>query len=220
MMPFGLCNAPATFSRMGLAIFRPLEVRYPGRCRYYMDDFGTFTKKGEDKLHQEINQAFFKILEENDLYLRPEKCMFEQPEMDFLGIHMKNGEISIDPSKIAGIKEYDKKLSSISEVRKFLGTIGYQWPFIKDFAKKAKPLMDLTKKNQAFQWTSEAEEAVKALKEAVTSEPVLVPPNLHRQFELETDASLFVTGAILYQQEPHPEDTLDPEGFPINKEKR
>src|SRR5579863_3302413 len=67
---------------------------------------------------------------------------------------------------------------------------------------------------------SEAEEAVKALKEVVTSEPVLVPPNPHRQFELETDTSLFVIGAILYQREPHPKDTLDPEGFPVNKGKR
>src|SRR5579863_2122370 len=115
-----------------------------------MDNFGTFTKKGEDKLHREINRAFFKILEENNLYLHSEKCMFEQPEMDFLGIHVKNGEISIDPSKIARIKEYDEKLSSVLEVRKFLGTIGYQQPFIKDFAKKAKPLTDLTKKNQTF----------------------------------------------------------------------
>ena len=61
-----------------------------------MNDFGTFTKKGEDELHQEINRAFFKILEENDLYLHSEKCMFEQPEMDFLRIHVKNREISID----------------------------------------------------------------------------------------------------------------------------
>src|SRR5579863_4770710 len=173
MMPFGLCNAPATFSRMGLAILRPLEVRYPGRCRYYMDDFGTFMKKGKDELLQEINRAFFKILEENDLYLHPEKCMFKQPIMDFLGIHVKNREISINPSKITGIKEYDEKLSSVSEVQKFLGTIGYQRLFIKDFTKKAKPLTDLTKKNQAFQWMTKAEEAVKALKETVTSEPVL-----------------------------------------------
>jgi len=90
-----------------------------------MDDFGTFTKKGEDKLHWEIKRAFFKVLEENDLYLCPEKCIFEQPEMDFLRIHVKNGKISIDPSKIAGIKEYDKKLSSVSEVWKFLGTVRY-----------------------------------------------------------------------------------------------
>ena len=68
-MPFGLCNAPATFSCMGLAIFRPLEVQFPGRYRYYMDDFETFTKPGEEELHREVNNAFFQVLEENDLYL-------------------------------------------------------------------------------------------------------------------------------------------------------
>ena len=150
VMPFGLCNTLATFSSMGLAIFRPLEVKYPGRCRYYMDDFGTFTKEGEEELYREINNAFFKVLNKNDLYLQPEKCIFEQPEMDFLGIHIKNGEISINPSKIAEIKEYNETLKSIKEVQKFLGTVGYQRPFIRDFAKLARPLMDLTKKNPTF----------------------------------------------------------------------
>ena len=124
-MPFRLCNAPATFSRMGLAIFQPLEVQYPRRYWYYMDDFGTFMKQEEDKLYQEINWAFFKFLKENDLYLCPEKCVFKQPEMDFLRIHVKNEDISINPSKIASIKKYGKKLSNISEVQKFLGTVGY-----------------------------------------------------------------------------------------------
>ena len=81
-----------------------------------MDNFGTFMKKGEDELHREINRAFFKILEENNLYLCLEKCVFEQPEIDFLGIYIKNREISINPSKIARIKEYNEKLSSMFEV--------------------------------------------------------------------------------------------------------
>ena len=155
-MPFGLCNALATFSRMGLAIFRPLEVRFPGRCRYYMDDFGTFTKPREEELHWEINNTFFQVLEENDLYLRPEKCVFKQPKMDFLGIHIKNGEISINPSKIAGIKDYDEELMSVSEVCKFLGTVGYQEPFIKNFAQITKPLTDLIKKATKFEWSNKA----------------------------------------------------------------
>src|SRR5487761_639035 len=185
-----------------------------------MDDFGTFTKPGKEELHREINNAFFQVLEDNDLYLRPEKCVFEQPEMDFLGIHVKNGEISIDPSKIAGIRDYDEDLTSVSEVRKFLGTVGYQRPFIQDFAKIAKPLTELTKKATKFEWSNEARRAVQQLKEAVTTEPVLVPPDPNRQFELETDASPFATGAIIFQREPHPDDTTDPDGFPINKGKR
>lgn len=184
-----------------------------------MDNFGTFTKPGKEELHQEINNAFFQVLEDNDLYLRPEKCVFEQPEMDFLGIHVKNGELSIDPSKIAGIAEYNEELKNISEVRKFLGTIGYQRPFIRNFAQLAKPLTDLTKKTVPFVWTTKETEAVQALKLVVTTEPVLVPPNPHRQFKLKMDASLFARGAILYQREPHPDDTTNTEGFPINKGK-
>ena len=185
-----------------------------------MNDFGTFTKLGEEELHREINNAFFQVLEDNDLYLRPEKCVFEQPKMDFLGIHVKNGEISIDPSKIAGIGDYSKELTSVSEVCKFLGTVGYQCPFIRDFAKIAKPLTDLTKKATKSEWSEEAQLAIQKSKEAVTTEPVLVPPDPAHQFELETDASLFATGAILYQREPHPDDTTDSEGFPLNKGKR
>src|SRR5487761_1674226 len=108
-----------------------------------MDDFGTFIKPGEEALHREINNAFFHVLEDNDLYLRPEKCVFEQPEMDFLGIHVKNGEISIDPSKIAGIRDYNEELTSVSKVHTFLGMVGYQCPFIRDYTKIAKPLTDL-----------------------------------------------------------------------------
>src|SRR5579863_6776965 len=100
--------------------------------------------------------------------------------MNFLGIHIKNGEISIDLSKIAGIKEYDKTLKLVKEVQKFLGMVRYQRPFIRDFAKLAKPLTDLTKKNPNFEWTPEATEAVKALKKAITSELVLVPPDPHQ----------------------------------------
>ena len=122
-----------------------------------MDDFGIFTKPGEEELHYEINNAFFQVLEENDLYLRPEKCIFEQPEMDFLGIRIKNGEISIDPSKITGIKDYDEELTLVSEVHKFLGTVGYQQPFIHDFTKIAKPLTNLTKKATKFEWSKEVQ---------------------------------------------------------------
>jgi len=97
--------------------------------------------------------------------------------------------------------------------------VRYQRPFIQDFTKIARPLTDLTKKNPTFKWTTEATEAIKALKKAITSEPVLVPLDPYWQFELEMDTSLFTTGAILYQRELHPDDTTNAEGFPINKGK-
>jgi hypothetical protein len=222
VMNFGLCNAPSTFCRMGLHLFKPLTDEFPEECDYYMDDFAVFTDDTPEGLlrHREIICRFLQICVDHSLFLRPEKCVFEQTEMDFLGFHVKNGELSIDPAKIAGIAKYDEQLNNVREVRKFLGVVGYQRPFIRDFAKLARPLHDLTKKDSPFVWTNKHTETVQMFKNIVTSEPVLVLPDQDRQFELETDASLAATGAILYQREKHPEDTTDENGIPILKGKR
>jgi len=80
--------------------------------------------------------------------------------MDFLGFHIRNGEISVNPSKISGIRDYTEQLDSITKVQKFLGVVGYQRPFIQDFAGIAQPLHDLTKKNIKYEWTDKHTEAV------------------------------------------------------------
>jgi len=165
---------------MGIHLFRPIADKYPDECDYYMDDFGVFTdddKAGTER-HRLITEEFLQICADNSLFLRPEKCIFEQPEVDFLGFHVKNGELSIDPSKISGIRDRPTELTTVREVRKFLGVVGYQRAFIKDFAKIARPLHDLTKKDHPFVWTDECTAAVETLKEAVTTEPVLVLPML------------------------------------------
>jgi hypothetical protein len=179
VMNFGLCNAPATFSRMGMHLFRPLVDRYPKECDYYMDDFGIFTDDDEEgtERHRLITEEFLQICLDNSLFLRPEKCIFEQEEMDFLGFHVRNGELSVDPSKISGIQNYAVELATVTEVRKFLGVIGYQRAFIKDFAKIARPLHDLTKKGIVYKWTDEHTKAVEQLKMAITTEPVLTLPD-------------------------------------------
>jgi len=113
-----------------------------------------------------------------------------------------------------------EQLDSVTKVRKFLGVVGYQRPFIRDFARIAQPLHDLTKKNIRYEWTDKHMEAIQQLKEAITTEPVLVLPDQNRQFELETDALSTATGAILYQREPHPEDTIDAEGYDLLRGKQ
>jgi len=64
---------------------------------------------------------FFDILEKSSLYLKPAKCEFFQTEVDYLGIHVKNGELMIDPAKIAGIKDWPTMLKNVKEVRSTLG---------------------------------------------------------------------------------------------------
>jgi len=69
-----------------------------------MDDVIIMTPLDQKDLHTEICHMFFDILEKNSLYLKPVKCEFFQTEVDYLGIHVKNGELMIDLAKIAGIK--------------------------------------------------------------------------------------------------------------------
>jgi len=126
------------------------------------------------------------------------KCIFEQPEVDFLGVHLGHREISIDPSKIARIKEWPTTLKSVKEVRSTLGILGFQHPFIPGFADIAKPLTNLLKKTTTFDWTPACTMALVTLHDIITSEPVLVPPDQERQFILEVDTSQYMTGAILY----------------------
>jgi RNase H-like domain found in reverse transcriptase len=82
-------------------------------------------------------------------------------------------------------------------VHSTLGVLGYQQPFIPGFAKIAKPLTDLQKKEQSFQWTDECTKAVDKLITIVTSNPVLYCPNYNKPFILEVDASQYAIGAIL-----------------------
>ena len=74
-------------------------------------------------------------------------------EMDYLGIHVKEGELMIDPAKISGIMDWPTTLTTIKEVRSTLGLLGYHRPWIPNFAKIAKPLTDLLQKGREFAWS-------------------------------------------------------------------
>src|SRR5712672_4748494 len=177
VMPFGLCNAPATFTRMLNEVFRPIYAKYPGLFRHYMDDVIIITPLDQKELRMEIAHMFFDMLEKHSLYLKPAKCEFFQTEVDYLGIHIKNRELMIDPAKIAGIRDWPTTLKNVKEVRSTLGLLGYHCPWIPNFSKIAKPLMDLLGKGREFAWDQVCEDAVRKLIGLVTSEPVIIPPD-------------------------------------------
>jgi hypothetical protein len=140
-------------------------------------------------------------MEKQSYFLKLSKCQFEQPKMDVLGWLVEDGNIKINPAKVAGIAEWPRELKSIKEVQSTLGVLGYQRPFIRGFAHIAKPLTELTKKEKPFKWTQECTDALEKLINIVTSEPVLACPGLDRPFELEVDASAYAVGAILFQRD-------------------
>ena len=91
--------------------------------------------------------------------------------------------------------------TNFSEVRTFCGLASYYRTFVQDFAKLAKPLHNLTRKNAVFVWNQECETAFQALKERLMSAPILVSPRDEGQYVLDTDASDQALGAVLQQEQ-------------------
>ena len=152
-------------------------------------------------LLQKIAHEFLDQMERKSYFLKVSKTKFKEPQMEILGWQVEAGGIHIDPLKIAGIKEWPQQLKDVKQVKSTLDVLGYQRPFIKNFAAIVRPLHDLTKKDVPFEWTQECTDALEQLIQAVTLEPVLYQPNFTKQFELEVDTSLFVVGAVLFQRD-------------------
>jgi hypothetical protein len=112
-------------------------------------------------------------LEAESFFLKPSKCKFERSSIDYLGIVVSNGAISIDPTKHDGLATWPEQLATVKQVRSTLGIFGYQRPFIRGFADIAKPLTELTKKDTPFIWTPRCTAAIQRLKAIVLSDPVL-----------------------------------------------
>ena len=197
VMYFGFCNAPATFQAMMNEIL--IDLILEGSVMVYLDDILIFTQ--DKKENRRITKEVLKRLQENDLFAKPEKCFFEQDRIEYLGMIISHGHIEMDPAKLAGVTEWPTP-TKVKQVQAFLGFANFYRRFIQDFAKHAKPLTTLTKKDQPWVWGVEQEEAFQNLKQAFTSAPILRIPDDVNPFRLETDSSDFATGAVLSQLDP------------------
>ena len=101
-MFFGLTNSPATFQSMMNTLFR--EEIDKGIVVVYLDDILIFTKTREE--HKEITKQVLQKLRENKLFLKPEKCSFEEEEIEYLGLLISDNQIKMDPAKVKAIAEW------------------------------------------------------------------------------------------------------------------
>jgi len=192
-MPFGLCNAGATFQRLMDVVMSGLHLDV---CLVYLDDIILFSKTVDEHLERLV--TVLGRLRSAGLKLKPEKCSLMQRSVSFLG-HIVSGEgIATDPEKTKAVAEWPEP-TSVKEVRSFLGLAGYYRRFVKNFAKIAAPLHALTKKNQSFVWTEETQTAFETLRNALTSSPILAMPNDSDMFILDSDACDHTIGAVLSQ---------------------
>ncbi|KAM2012993.1 hypothetical protein ACFX1T_024761 [Malus domestica] len=199
-MPFGLCNAPATFQRCMMSIFSDYVEKI---IEVFMDDFSVFGDSFDSCLHN--LSLILKRCVETNLVLNWEKCHFMVKQGIVLGHIISEKGIEVDKSKIDLVRHLPSP-TSVREVRSFLGHAGFYRRFIKDFSKIAQPLCRLLQKEVAFEFTKECTASFNQLKELLTTAPIIVPPDWSLPFELMCDASDYALGAVLGQRKdrrPH-----------------
>jgi hypothetical protein len=115
-----------------------------------MDDIGIATLSSECDLYIAMIHDLFDILTEYGLYLKLSKSTFMQPQMNFLGVRISKDGVTVDPAKIASLKEWPRHLKNLREARGFLGVAGYHRMFVPGFSKIAAPITKLTGKGVPF----------------------------------------------------------------------
>src|SRR5258707_749294 len=161
-----------------------------------MDDILVYSHTLSD--HWQIIHQVLSTLWKWRLFLKPEKCKFEQKEVKYLGLVILKDHVAMDPMKVCGVMEWLTPMK-VKEVQSFLGFVNFYQKFIHDFSNITRPLYALTRKTQRWVWGSPKQEAFNALKKAVTSAPILTIPSQSSHFCLKCNASNFVTRAVLSQ---------------------
>jgi len=141
-------------------------------------------------------EEVLKRLEENDLFVKPEKCKWKVREVEFLGVVIGPKEVEMQREKVKEVLNWPAP-RNVKEVQKFLGLANYYRRFIKNFARIAAPLHVLVRKEQKWKWEKEQEETFENLKAEFTTEPVLAIPDIDKEMRVEADASDYVTGGVL-----------------------
>jgi len=170
------------------------DLTNTGKVAVFIDNVivGTETEEGYDELVAEV----IKRLEENDLYVKPEKYKWKVKKVEFLGVVIGPEGIKMEKEKVKGVLEWPTP-KCIKDVQKFLGLANYYCQFIEGFATVARPLHDLVKKDKKWEWTEKEEKVFKELKERFTKELVLAAPDIDKKMRMEVDASDYAMGSVL-----------------------
>ncbi len=194
VMPFGHSNAPAVFQGLINEMFYDVLDRY---VVAFLDDILIFSTDKES--HRNHVQEVLKRQREHGLYAKPEKCKFNQVQVEFLGFIISRSGIQIAFDKTKAVVDWPRPTTR-KELQRFLGLANYLREFIKGCSEIAKPLTDLTSPMRLFCWNSPEEASFQQLKRALISAPVLCHTDSKKPFIVKPDASNFAVGAVLLQQ--------------------
>ena len=193
--PFGLAQAPAYFQRLISEVSAPFDFAFG-----YLDDILIYSP--DVATHLKHLEQIFERLREVDLKLKMEKCSFLTKHIQYLG-HIVSGDgIRPVPEKLNSIQNMPHPYTS-TEVKQFLGLVGYYRKFIPRYADIARPLNALTRKDVEFVWDDICQRSFDLLKAKVSEEPVLVYPDPSKPYVLFTDASKYAWSCVLTQESTH-----------------
>ena len=202
VLPFGLKNSPAVFQRLMTEVLQGLQG---SSCTVFLDDIIIYSSTWESHLYR-LREVLGRLRHHN-LHAHPDKCKFGTHELLYLG-HVVNGEGNqVDPNKVSAITNISPPQDQ-TEVRAFLGLVGYYRRFIPGFAATAAPLHQLLKKSSDLQWSSECQAAFETLKQRLIEPPILKRPLPHGVFTLQTDWSTKAIAAVLCQEQDGRECTI------------
>lgn len=193
-MPFGLKNSPPTFQRVMNNILRGIHNEI---CLVYLDDIIIYSTSLIE--HVERLREVFNRLRNANFKVQLDKTEFLRKEVAYLGHVVTPQGVKPNPDKILAIKNYPIP-KTITEIKAFLGLLGYYRRFIKNFADITKPLTKRLKKNTKINIEDkDYENSFQMCKNILSNEPLLQYPDFNKEFRLTTDASNVAVGAILSQ---------------------
>ncbi|XP_077559082.1 uncharacterized protein LOC144174320 [Haemaphysalis longicornis] len=203
MLSFGLKNAPFSFSKLMDIVLRDMQ----GFALPYLDDVAIFSETWEE--HLEHLKSVFSRLREAGLTMKAEKCRFGCAHVAYLGHVVGQGTRSPSELKIAPIVAFPQPRTK-TDIRSFLGLVGYYQRYIPNYSQLASPLTDALRKGAPTKvpWDAEKENAFKSLKAVLMCRPLLRTPDYSKEFIVQCDASDRGMGVVLSQvgddREEHP----------------
>ncbi len=195
-MPFGLCNATATFQRLMAKALQRICQRYGNLVLCYVDDIliaSTTVREHLDRIRE-----VFQCLRDAGLKLKAQKCKLFDTQIKFLGRKIDANGIRPDPDNIKKVLEW-KTPTNKDQLGHILGFANYYREFIKGYADIIAPLQHMKKDKVPFLWNEITQKAFDDIKKALTSDPVLAMPVEKGDYVLDTDASDVAIAGILHQ---------------------
>ncbi len=195
VMPFGLCNTPATFDRLMELVLKDLNWKV---CLIYLDDIIVYSAgfyPAWDRL-----KMVWRRLRDANLKLKPTKCCLMRAQVPFLGHIVSREGVGVDPAKTEAVERWTTP-DNVKDVKAFLDLASYYRRYIPGFSTVAAPMTNLTRQGVDLVWDDACEGAFRTLKAALISAPVLAYPTQEGHFTLSTDASDVGIGAVLEQDQ-------------------